>query len=108
MENVKANLPKIVIGTTVSLVALFALYKLFGADKGTQPAGGKTHRTSQDPFCEIIDPRWPKEVKVKEARDFVTQYIQKNIAGKNLKVTADGKFHADDFKVLLRIMNFYA
>ena len=98
MENVKSNLPKIVLGTAVSFAALYALYRLFGSEKGPQPAGGKPHRTSKDPFCEIIDPRWPKEVKVKEARDFVTQYIQKNISGKNLRVNAEGKFEEEDFK----------
>lgn len=107
MDNSKANLIKIALGATISIAALFALYKLTSG-KGTAASGARKNRTSKDDYSEIIDQRLPIEEKQKQAYEFVTDFIKKHIAGRNLKVQADGKFEAEDFKKLLRIMNFYA
>ena len=103
----KANIIKIALVSTISLAGLYLLYK-FTSGKGTAPTAAKKSRTSKDDFTEVIDQRLPREEKQVEAQEFINQYIKKHIAGRILKVRADGTFEAEDFKVLLRIMNFYA
>ena len=107
MEHSKVNIIKIAIGTSISLAALYLLYK-FTSGKDTASSASRKARTSKDEFTEVIDQRLPKEEKQKEAYDFVAEFIKRHNAVKSLRVQADGKFHPEDFKVLLRIMNFYA
>lgn len=54
MDNPKANIIKIAIGASISLAALFVLYK-FTSSKGTAASGSKKNRTSKDDFTEVID-----------------------------------------------------
>ena len=107
MDSSKANIIKYSLVGAISLAAAYLVYKL-ASGKGTAPSATKKNRSSKDSFTEIIDQRIPFEEKQKQAYEFVTDFIKKNIAGRTLKVQADGKFQPDDFKLLLRTMNFYA
>lgn len=106
MEN-KSNIIKITAIGAISLAALYLIYKFTSGKSTATPIKGKK-RISNDEFSEVVDQKLPREEKQKEAHEFVVQYILKHINGRSLQVTADGKFKPDDFKVLLRIMNFYA
>jgi hypothetical protein len=106
MEN-KSNIIKITAIGAISLAALYLIYKFTSGKSTATPIKGKK-RISNDEFSEVVDQKLPREEKQKEAHEFVVQYILQHINGRSLQVTADGKFKPDDFKVLLRIMNFYA
>ena len=91
MDSSKANIIKYSLVGAISLAAAYLIYKI-ASGKGTAPQTARKSRTSKDSLTEIIDQRLPFEEKQKEAFEFVTEFIKKNIAGRNLKVQADGKF----------------
>ncbi len=54
MEHSKVNIIKIAIGTSISLAALYLLYK-FTSGKDTASSASRKARTSKDEFSEVID-----------------------------------------------------
>lgn len=100
------NKAKIVLGTALGAATLYMLYQLIYAKKGTASVPGKS---SLSDFSQVLDQRAPADIQEKQAKEFVSKYIESKIGKRPINLTADGNnIDSEDFNKLIKVMNFYA
>ena len=98
MENLKEQLPKIVVGVAASSVLLFLLYK--GLSGTTEP------EQTTDPFKNVIDQSIEQSQKEKQGQAWMRKYVEEHLSGQ-LKAQY-GILQRVDFNTLQKVMEVYA